>query len=103
MTTIRTQGRLNLTQSASKLNPQKQKTVKLVYYYDKDGKQIGNGDYHYTGSGVIGYDSIAHMNTKQLAQYKIKKVVKEFSYTPEPPAPKEEKSWFNKVLDFLCA
>ena len=82
------------------------KTMKLTYYYDQNGKQLGCGDYYtsnYGAGNVYSYDSIAHMNNKELQKIGIRKTVKEFSYVPDPPAPKQEKSWLDKVVDFLCA
>ncbi|MBP3924833.1 hypothetical protein J6E39_06295 [bacterium] len=92
-----------------KTQPKKnnQKTMKLIYFYDRNGKQLGQGDYYtsnYGAGNMYSYESILRMNDKQLAKLQIRKEVKEFSYTPEPPAPKEDKkSWFDKFVDFICA
>lgn len=82
-----------------------QKTMKLTYYYDRNGKQLGQGDYYtsnYGAGNVYSYHSISHMNDKQLAEIGIRKEVKEFSYLPDPPpAPKEEKGFLDKLVDFI--
>ena len=83
------------------------KTMKLTYYYDSTGKQLGQGDYYTANYGVgkvYSYASISRMNAEELAKLQIRKEVKEFSYTPDPPAPQEnKKSWFDKFVDFICA
>jgi len=95
-----------INKTAAKKAQPKTKTIKLTYFYDPNGKQVGLGDYYtpdYNIShNVYSYDSISHMSDKELAALHIRKEVKYFSYVPEEPKPpKEEKSLYDKFLDFI--